>query len=185
MSSQYIGPLYGPLPDLEASWAYTTVDPENDATVILYTPEDMREMIREMQDLRTAYDQLSKLSIAMNSLAALSPRAQESVKKDVVKYVDLKDEINLQLDKVPEVSPDGLPIIKADVIEYSEEPLKQGKNYVNVQLQTARERLSRLQMSVCRTLDLCAFDLNEAICCSGPGPMHGVMRGSQVPLYRS
>lgn len=184
MSSQYIGPLYGPLPDLDKSWAYEKTD-ENGATLELYSPEDMREMIREMQDLRTAYDQLHKLSQAMNSLATLSPRSVETVKADVVKWIDLDDGVNLKLEQIPDVSPDGLPIIKADVVEYSEVPLEKGMSYMGAAMGSVRERMSRLQMSVCRTLDLCAFELAEAICCSGPGSMHGVMRGGIVPLYRS
>ena len=185
MSSQYIGPLYGPLPELEFDWHYQVDDPENPGQKItLYSRQDMREMLREMQDLRVAYSEMSKLTIAMNSIVAISPNALEKVKDDIVKYVDLKDKIDAELEKVPTVGGE-LPIIQADVVKYSEEPLKQGKNYANIQLQTSRERLARLQMSVCRSLDLCAFDLREACCCSGPTAMHGYTRHAATPMYRS
>lgn len=186
MAGQYIGPLYGPLPELEFDWHYQVDDPENPGEkVTLYSRQDMREMLREMQDLRVAYDQMSKLTIAMNSIVAISPNALANVKDDIVKWVDLRDQVDAKQEVVPELRPGELPIIKADVVEYSEEPLKGGAvKYTDVQLQSVRERMSRLQMSVCRTLDLCAFDLNEAVCCSGPSAAHGFARGS-APLYRS
>lgn len=184
MPAQYIGPLYGPLPDVDPSWA-VTLTAENGDVIVAYSPEDMREMIREMQDLRVAHDQLSKLSIAMNSLVGISPRAVANVKEDVIKWTDLEDGVNEKLEQIPDISPDGLPIIKADVVEYSEVPLQKGTSYMGAALQSVRERMSRLQMKVCRTLDLCSFDLNEAVCCDGGSAIHGgPMRGA-VPLFRS
>ena len=56
MAGQYIGPLYGPLPDLKTSWEVTAVEPSTDETIVLYTADDMREMLREMQELRVAFD---------------------------------------------------------------------------------------------------------------------------------
>lgn len=184
MPAQYIGPLYGPLPDVDPSWA-VTLTAENGDTIVAYTPEDMREMIREMQDLRVAHDQLSKLSIAMNSLVDISPRAVANVKADVLKWDELEDGVNSKLEQIPDISPDGLPIIKADVVEYSEVPLQKGTSYMGAALQSVRERMSRLQMKVCRTLDLCAFDLAEAVCCSGGNAIHGGSLRGNVPLFRS
>ena len=107
---------------------------------------------------------------------------------DVVKYFQLVDDVDAQLEEIPDLTTQSLPIIKADVVEYSEEPLKQrndGKTYQDVQLQPVRERIARLQIKVCRTMDLCAFDIAEAPCCNGPSAMQVNVRGGMVPMYRS
>lgn len=186
MTVRRIGPIYGPLPDLDPIWAYVGEDGET----VLYSPDDMLEMIREMQELRSSYDQLHRLSMAMNSLAALSTRSVKTVQDDVQKYYQLMDGVDAELEEIPNLNPNGgdLPIIRADVVEYSEEPLKQrtdGRTYADFVLQPVRERMSRLVIKVCRTLDLEAFDLNEAPCCAGPGGMQSYIRGGTVPLYRS
>lgn len=184
MTARRTGPLYGPLPDLDTAWEFKG----DDGVTVLYTTGDMLEMIREMQDLRSSYDQLHRLSLAMNSLAALSTRSVKTVQDDVQKYYQLKDGVDAQLEEIPDLTSANLPIIKADVVEYSEEPLKQrsdGKSYQDIQLQPIRERMSRLVIKVCRTLDLEAYELNEAPCCAGPSAMHGYTRTGQVPLYRS
>lgn len=184
MAGQYIGPLYGPLPDLKTSWEATVVEPSTGETIVIYTAEDMREMLREMQELRVAFDQMTKLTVAMNSLADISAKAQANVKADIIKWTDLRDGVDAKLEQIPDFRPGELPIIKADVVEYSEEPLKGGAmKYADVQLLAVRERMSRLQMSVCRTLDLCAFDINEALCCSGPTAAR--VNPNTVPMYRS
>ena len=185
MPARYTGPLYGELPEVKAIWAYTMTSEETGEEVVVYSPDDMLEMVREMQDLRVAYDQLRQLTIAMNSLADLSPKSVKSVQEDVIKWDSLSAGVDIELEKIPNLSPDGLPIIKADVIEYSEVPLEKGFSYAGVALQSVRERMSRLVLKVCRTLDLCSFGLDEAPCCDGPMAIHGNFRGGTVPLYRS
>lgn len=180
MPAARVGPLYGPLPELDAQWI--VIAPDNVTT--LYTAEDMREFIREIEDLRGAYLEVHKLSMAMNGLAAFNPKAVQKVITQVTKYLELEDIYNEKQEQTPNISPDGLPIIKADVIEYSEEPLKNGSNYMETALQPLRERMARLQMDICRTMDLCSYDLDEAPCCDGPMAMHGIQRGA-TPLYRS
>jgi len=172
MPAQRVGPLYGPLPDVHAAWAV-----KGNPGEVLYTPEDMLELILEMQEIRTAYDQISKLTIAMNSTADLSLRTVESIKDDVFQWDKLQNEYNAQVEKFPSVNPGELPIIKADVIEYSEEPLKNGGSYLSSSLQQVKERIARLQLNVCRRLDLCSFGLEEAICCGGMSAI--------TPMYRS
>ena len=184
MPARYTGPLYGELPEVKAIWAYSMTN-EQGEEILVYSPDDMLEMVREMQDLRVSYDQLRQLTVAMNSLADLSPKAVKSVQDDVIKWDGLSAGVDIELEKIPNLSVDGLPIIKADVIEYSEVPLEKGLNYGQIQLQTVRERMSRLVLKVCRTLDLCSFGLEEAACCTGPSAIHGNFRGGTVPLYRS
>ena len=181
MPATRVGPLFGPLPDLDDAWILKA---DYDTTV-LYSAEDMREYIREIEDLRGAYDQVHKLTMAMNGLAAYNPIAVKKVVVQVVKYLELEDIYNAKQEENPtNVSPDGLPIIKADVVEYSEEPLKNGTNYMETVLQPLRERMARLQMDICRSLDLCSYDLSEAPCCEGPMAMHAKVRGA-THLYRS
>lgn len=180
MSAARVGPLFGPLPDLDDQWIVTA----DDNVTVLYSAEDMREFIREIEDLRGAYKEVHKLSMAMNGLAAYNPKAVQKVITQVIKYLELEDIYNAKQEQTPSVSPDGLPIIKADVVEYSEEPLKSGSNYMETVLQPMRERMARLQMDICRNLDLCSYDLGEAPCCAGPEALHGYMKGS-TSLYRS
>ncbi|QNJ25968.1 hypothetical protein SynSYN20_01641 [Synechococcus sp. SYN20] len=181
MPASRVGPLFGPLPELDESWILMTAD----ETLVLYTAEDVREFIREIQDLRGAYDQIHKLSMAMNGLAAYNPVAVKTVLVDVIRYLELEDILNAKQEESPtNVSPDGLPIIKADVVEYSEEPLKNGTNYMETVLQPMRERMARLKMSICRALDLCSYDLSEAPCCDGPTAMKSYRRGA-THMYRS
>ena len=179
MPAQRIGPLYGPLPDVDPAWAYNDENGQQ-----LYSADDFLELILEMQEIRTAYDQISKVTIAMNSTADLSTRAVKSIQKDVLKWDALNDEYNLKIEEAPALRPGELPIIKADVIEYSEEPLKHGNSYAAIYLQNMSERINRLVLEVCRRLDLCSFGVDEAICCSGPGGV-GNNLGGVVPLYRS
>ena len=177
MPAQRIGPLYGPLPEINEAWEYKAED-----GTVLYSPDDMLELIMEMQNIRTAYDQLSKMSIAMNSTADLSTRAVRTIQNDVIKWDTLNDQYNAKLEEMPTLSVGELPIIKADVVEYSEVPLEKGGDYLIGQLQTSRERIARLVLDVCRRLDLCSFGLKEAICCGGPSSANNV---STVSLYRS
>lgn len=178
MPAQRIGPLYGPLPEINEAWELKAED-----GTVLYSPDDMLELIMEMQEIRTAYDQMSKMSIAMNSTADLSTRTVKSIQQDVIKWDTLNDQYNAKVEEIPVAVVGDLPIIKADVVEYSEEPLKNPGSYMSSQLQQLRERISRLQLDVCRRLDLCSFGLGEAICCSGPSGMGNNLGG--VPLYRS
>lgn len=181
MPAARVGPLFGPLPDLDDQWI---VKAEDDT--VLYTAEDMREFIREIEDLRGAYTEVHKLSMAMNGLAAYNPKAVAKVITQVTKYLELEDIYNAKQEETPaNASPDALPIIKADVVEYSEEPLKKGANYMETVLQPMRERMARLAMDICRTLDLCSYDINEAPCCAGPDALHGYMKGGPTHLYRS
>ena len=110
MPAQRIGPLYGPLPDIDQAWAFV-----GDDGTQLYSPDDMLELILEMQEIRTAYDQISKLTIAMNSTADLSTRTVKSIQKDVLKWDELNDQYNAKVEEVPSLAVGELPIIKADV----------------------------------------------------------------------
>lgn len=180
MPATRVGPLFGPLPDLDEAWILRAED-----DTVLYSAEDVREFLREIEDLRGAYDQVHKLTMAMNGLAAYNPIAVRRVMVDVLKFQELEDVYNAKQEQEPaNITPDGLPIVKADVVEYSEEPLKNGSNYMETVLQPMRERMARIRMDICRALDLCSYGLDESPCCDGPQPMHGMVRGASH-LYRS
>lgn len=173
MSAQRVGPLYGPLPDLAPAWAI--------AAPVAYTAEDVRELLRDVMELRVNKESLHRLSLAMNSVAALSSLAVKKIQADLLRHMDLQVKVDEIRAKVPtSVSPDGLPIIKADVVEYSEEPLKQGKTYAAMAIQPLEEEISRLAVKICLALDLEAFGLDEAPCCQGGYGMGGAMRQPQL-----
>ena len=182
-SQQWAGPHSArSLPTLDPRWAIDEGDDQ-------YTEEQVRDLIRQMQDIPARMDEMTSLTMAMNGCYALSVEAAESVKKDVLAWVKLRDKIQLMyesdgaLDNI-NLSPDGLPMIKADVVEWSDKMLGccgEGGSYLEIVLAPFKEALMRLVMRVCVTLDLCSYDL-EAPCC-GLGGMHG---GSYItPLVRS
>ena len=171
------------LPALDPAWA--TDDPEH-----TYTPEQMRDHIRTMQDIPARMDELTSLTMAMNGCSALSPEAREQVKSDVIDWLKLRDKL-LSINGSAEgidginISADGLPMIKADVVEWSDKMLGccgKGGTYLEVVLAPFREAANRLIMRVCITLDLCSYGLENAPCC-GLGGSSG--NGWITPLIRS
>lgn len=153
------GPLYGPLPELDPNWEITLNGQ------LLYAPEDTRDLILLTQGLRVNYTDMHRLSLAMNSAATLSLQAVSRIKADVVKWIDIDTSIQEARSVVPAtLSPGGLPLKKADVVEYSEEPLKSGKNFTSIALQPLQEEQARLGIRICLALDLINYEL-PAPCC--------------------
>lgn len=187
----------GPAPNRRIPTAVTAVDPawtyytpDTDPPEVLYTPEEMRELIRDMQNLPLTEYALGQLTNAMNAVAALGQPGVDSIMADVVAYHDLE----IRLDSLEgggsldglNLSPDGLPMIKADVVEWSDKMLGccgKGDSYFQKVLQPFKEAKARLVMKVCQALNLCSYDLPQAVCCSTFGHMEAGFKTTR--LYRS
>ncbi|MGA0983307.1 hypothetical protein [Vulcanococcus sp.] len=174
MAGAALGPIYGPIPELDPSWA--TDNPQTGAP--LYTPAETRELIRDSQGISGGYRELHKLSQAMNSAAAISPLVVAKIQDMVVRWVA----IDLKASEIRSETPDavGLPLIRADVVEYSEEPLRAGKAQYQVRTQALEEEAARLTVKICKALNLELFDLEQAPCC-----MQGAYGGGMTTLVRS
>jgi hypothetical protein len=179
-------PIAGPLPDLNTAWTY--YDKENPDTV-KFTPEEMRELTRDMQNLGLNGYNLHQLTLAMNAVADLGQPGVNSIMDDVILYHDLQNRLEAlegsgSLDGL-ELSPDGLPMIKADVVEWSDKALGccgKGDSYFQKVLAPFKEAQARLVMKVCIALNLCDYEL-RAVCCSHFQRMDSYF--STTPLYRS
>lgn len=163
MAGARTGPLYGPLPEIEAAW----VTYEEDNQTVALTGKDYRELLRELLELPINNRDLHRLSQAMNAAAKISEDGVRAVMVDVLKIVELK--AKLEGYKQADVSdPTALPLIQADVVKYSEEPLKAGRNPLAIATQPLREEIARLEVKICLALDLATWGL-EAVCnCSNP-----------------
>lgn len=178
-------PIAGPLPDLDPAWTY--YDKENPDTV-KFTAEEMRELTRDMQNLGlTAYN-LHQLTLAMNAVAELGQPGVNSIMDDVILYHDLQNRLEAlegsgSLDGL-QLSPDGLPMIKADVVEWSDKALGccDGDSYFQKVLAPFKEAQARLVMKVCIALNLCDYEL-RAVCCSHFQRMEAFSKTTR--LYRS
>lgn len=154
MAGMRVGPLYGPLPDIDPAWQLLA----SDNVTVIFDGEDLRELIRDNLGLNTSYSELHKLSQCMNSAAAVSTRAVTSIVADIKRIEDLRLKVETLKQADPQ-NPTSLPLIKADVVEYSEEPLKRGKNPLAISLQPLEEEIARLGMKICISLDMGAWDL--------------------------
>jgi hypothetical protein len=159
MAGAATGPIYGPIPDLNVVWA--TSNPQTGAA--LYTAEETRELLRESQKISAGYRELHKLSQAMNSTAVISSITVEKIQDFVIKWAALEIKIETLRSETP--SEAGLPLIKADVVEYSIEPLKY-KSLMQVKTQPLEEEQARLEIKICRALNLELWDLPQAPCCT-------------------
>lgn len=171
MAGMRVGPLYGPLPDIDTAWQMLA----SDNVTVLFNGEELRELIRDNLGLSIAYQELHKLSQAMNSAAAVSTKAVDTIIKDIesIEAARLKVE---NLKQAEPVNPTNLPLIKADVVEYSEEPLKRGHSALAISLVPLEEEIARLCMKICISLDLCTFGLDGAPCCSASSHSTPMMR---------
>lgn len=158
MAGAATGPIYGPIPELNAAWA--TANPQTGDP--LYSAEETRELIRESQKISAGYRELHKLSQAMNSTATISSLTVEKIQDFLIKWTAL--EVKIESLRSADPSDAGLPLIKADVIEYSEEPLKY-KSLTQVKTQPLEEEQARLEIKICRALNLELWDLPQAPCC--------------------
>lgn len=170
MAGAATGPIYGPIPDLHSAWA--TANPQTGAP--LYTAEETRELLRESQKISAGYRELHKLSQAMNSTATISTITVEKVQDFLIKWTAL--ELKIESLRSADPTAAGLPLIKADVVEYSEEPLR-NKSLTQIKTQPLEEEQARLEIKICRALNLELWDLPQAPCCSDYGNgMTQVMR---------
>lgn len=175
------------VPPVDPAWTYW--EPEGDPPVVQFSPEEMRELIRDMQDLPLNHSTLHNLTMAMNAVAALGQPGVDSIMADVVAYHDLVIKLEALeggdgLDGI-NLSPDGLPMIKADVVEWSDKALGccgKGGSYFQKVLAPFKEAKARLVMKVCIALDLCTFDL-KAVCCTTTHYMDSYFKTTR--LYRS
>lgn len=151
------GPLYGPIPNLDPRWALV----DNQGQVVR-TPEQVRELIRLTQALPLSYGTLHGLSQAMAAVVALSADAVADIRSSVIEYQALENRITAINNEERE---EALPLRKADVVEYSEEPLRRGTTPTQLRLQPLKEEKARLAVRICLQLDLGSFGL-EAPCCS-------------------
>ena len=159
MAGAAVGPIYGPIPELNASWA--TTNPQTGTP--LYTAEQTREIIRDSQGISGGYREMHKLSQAMNSTAVISPLIVEKIQDMVIKWLAL----DIKISEIRSAEPDdnGLPLVKADVVEYSEEPLRRGMSATQVKTQPLEEEQARLAIKICRSLNLELWELPQAPCC--------------------
>lgn len=174
MAGAALGPIYGPIPELDASWA--TDNPQNGDP--LYTAAETRELIRDSQGISGGYRELHRLSQAMNSAAAISPLVVAKIQDMLLRWVAL----DLKISEIRSETPDavGLPLIRADVVQYSEEPLRQGKAQHQIRTQALEEEANRLTVKICKSLNLELFDLEQAPCC-----MEGAYGGGMTTIRRS
>ena len=176
------------IPEVDPAW--TIYKDDTDPPEVQFTADETRELIRDMQGLPLNSHTLTQLTMAMNSVAELSPAAVETIKADVMAYQQLSIHLeNLEgggnLENI-NLSPDGLPMIKADVIEWSDKLLGccgKGDSFFTKVLQPFKEAKGRLVIKVCLALDLCAWEIEEAPCCRGN---YSAMNNVQItPLMRS
>lgn len=161
MAGAAVGPIYGPIPELNPVWAIA--NPETGAP--LYTPEDARELIRDAMAISGGYRELHKLSQAMNSLAQISALAVAKVQDQLLHRMALEAKISQLRSADP--TDVGLPLVRADVVEYSEEPLRRGLSLTQIKTQPLQEESGRLAVKICRALNLQVWALPEAPCCDG------------------
>lgn len=155
------------MPDLHPVWNHVSEAGE------VISDVDMRDVIRHLEELPINHVTLHKLSQAMNSCATLSTRAAENVKKDAVYFLQLENSIT-EVRKNPSTQ-DVLPMIKADVVEYSEEPLKQGKSLMAMKLLPLQEEQERVRVQICLALDFESWGL-PGKCCSASRCMTTILR---------
>lgn len=160
MAGAAVGPIYGPVPELASSWVIES------AGSPLFSAEETRELLRDAMGISGGYRELHKLSQAMNSTAAISLLTVGKVKDMLIKWNAL--EIKISGLRSADPTDAGLPLIKADVIEYSEEPLK-NKSLTQVKTQPLEEEQMRLGVKICRALNLELWDLPQAPCCGQSG----------------
>ena len=174
MAGARSGPVYGDLPALDQAWAIY----DTDDVTLLFSPEEARSLILEILEQPVSYVTLHRLSMAMASSLDLNPAGVARVKQNAIywaKHQEVITEVRGQL-------PTGdLPLVKADVLEYSEEPLKQGRHAKSWKIQPIIEEMKRIEMRICLDLDVETFGLEGAICCSGGRitPMR-IMHSTQV-----
>ena len=177
---------FSALPDVDPAWTY--YKPDADPQEVMFTPVEMRELTRDMQNLALTAGVLKSLTDAMNDAAALGQAGVDSIMKDIITYHDLMNRLEAlegsgSLDGL-DLSPDGLPMIKADVVEWSDKALGccgKGDSYFQKVLAPFKEARARLVMKVCLALNLCDYSLN-AVCCSTTQRAEAMFR---TPLYRS
>ena len=161
MGAARSGPLYGPLPDLDTIWTIYA----SDNTTIVQTSSGTRSLIMEILTLASSYKNMHRLSTAMCSMVAMpNPEGVTRVKANIGYWVANQAAI---VNEKTTLSADSLPLIEADVIKYSEEPLKQGKTLIAYKLQPLLEEQARLAMRICLDLDIETFGIRNAVCCSG------------------
>lgn len=160
MAGAAVGPIYGPIPELDSYWAIES------AGSPLFTAEETRELIRDAMGISGGYRELHKLSQAMNSAVAISLRTVAKIKDMIVKW----NALDIKISDLRSADPTdaGLPLIKADVVEYSEEPLRH-KSLTQVKTQPLEEEQARLGIKICRALNLELWDLPQAPCCGNSG----------------
>lgn len=163
-------PVYGSLPGLASTWAVVGVDPAPS-----FTAEQMREQLRVLLDLPLAFYELSKLSEAMNGAAELSPEAVARVKADAIEWQAIEEQV-AAIRREPTES--GLPLIQADVVKYSEEPLKGGHGIAGLRTQPLADEQARISRRIAQALSICLY-LPTARGCGGHG------RSGSTRLYRS
>ena len=160
MAGARSGPVYGDLPALDQAWAIYDTD---DSTQ-LFTPEEARSLFLEILDQPVSYVTLHRLSMAMASTLDLNPAGVARIKQNAIywhKHQEVVSEVRGQL-------PIGdLPLVEADVLKYSEEPLKQGQNSKAWKLAPIIEEMKRIEMRICLDLDVGTFGLDGTICCPG------------------
>ena len=161
MAGARVGPLYGPIPDIDEAWQLLA----SDGVTVIFDGSDLRELIRDNLGVPATYSELKKLSLAMNSVAAVTTAGVNSIVQDVKTIEDLRIKIQT-LKQADPINPTSLPLIKADVVEYSEEPLKNGQNALAISLTPLNEEVARLGMKICLSLDLIAYNVEGAPCCS-------------------
>jgi hypothetical protein len=157
-----LGPVYGTIQDPATVWAAGTL-----------TAKQVRETIRTMMSIPLVHASLKQLSDAMDAAVELSAEAVASVKGDVVEWAALEARV---AEVRSEVTDTGLPLIKADVIEYSEEPLKSGKGITYNRTQPLREAQQRIEIRISRALALCSYGLTTAPDCGGGSTYYGISR---------
>jgi|GEM_PF-5239674 len=177
MSAARTGPLYGPLPDLDVDWTIY----EADQVTIAYSPDQTRGLIMEIQGLASSYKALHRLSTCMGGVVAMpNPVAVARIKTNISAWI--VNQATITTEKTT-LGGDDLPLIKADVIEYSEEPLKQGNSIKSYKLRPLFEEQARLTMRICLDLDMETYGL-EGVCCPG-GSSNGSMSSGVTTVIRS
>ena len=156
MAGAAVGPIYGPIPEVNAAWVIESSGSP------LFSAEDTRELLRDAMGISGGYREMHKLSQAMNSTASISLLTVNKVKDMIVKWNAL--EVKISDLRSADPTDAGLPLIKADVVQYSEEPLK-NKSLTQVKTQPLEEEQARLAIKICRAMNLELWDLPQAPCC--------------------
>ena len=162
----------GELPDLDPVWGQRQPDSSDRDTSASH-----RELLRHAFDIPASPSMLLRLTLAMNACADVSKAAVASVIADLHRYELLLGKFTRHKQEALDRGDPVLPLVKADVIEYSDASLRDGETQSSLCTKPLEEEMDRLKTSICWALNFPDYALPGPCCSSG--------FTSAIPLTRS